>query len=113
LHGGNGPRRAYLARNKLHNGTLGDQTEGGVIRGGGESGSIDCVKPAAVSLGEAHATPSGTEIGAVRGRMKSTAAASASLPSWQQDREHFIASALFRAAPPWCSHSIGVSAAAG
>jgi len=41
------------------------------------------------------------------------AAAIAVLVSWQQDMEHFIASGLFWVAPPWCSHPIDVSAAAG
>jgi len=66
-----------------------------------------------VSSGEADAAPSGAEREVVAGRTKTMAAAIAALVSWQQDMEHFIASGLFWVAPPWCSHPVDVSVAAG
>jgi hypothetical protein len=65
-----------------------------------------------VSSGEADAVPGGAQRDVVGGRTKAMAAAIASLVSWQQEMEHFIAPGLFWVAPPWCSHPIDASAEA-
>ena len=60
-------------------------------RGGGEGGLIDGMNSVAVISIEAAVLPAGREIAVVSGRIKIAAAIGASLLSWQQDIEHFIA----------------------